>query len=250
MSRFCVLPSRVISDSRMTSMTHLRVLMALCTFTDKNGWAFPSRRVLGEQVNVSVARVSQCIGDLRDWGYIEVHAQSRTSDGGQTANRYRVLFDVGAPAELPADPVSDAHPPVSAANPPVSTRNLPPRKSLAFTPVVNAPSNDPSNRTYTGGREETRDELFEQAWAAYPQRAGGNSKRDALKAWKARLANGESPEAMLAGTVRYAAFCAITKKLNTEFVKQAATFFGPAKHFAEPWSASCTCRRRSACRPC
>jgi|HubBroStandDraft_2_1064218.scaffolds.fasta_scaffold14614_4 hypothetical protein len=163
MSRFCVLPARVLDDPRFTSMTHLRVLMALCTRTDKNGWAFVKRKTMGEKVGVSAARVSQCVRDLKAWGYVEVHEQIR--DGVQGANHYRVLFDIGLPVEEPppdsppdekpkpaptggAVPpvsttnggVSGANPPVSVANPGVSARDLPPRKSLVFTPVVNAVS--------------------------------------------------------------------------------------------------------------
>ncbi|WP_438820135.1 hypothetical protein [Burkholderia lata] len=55
------------------------MLMALCSHTDKHGWAWPSRKTLAEKVSVSTARVSQ----LRDWGYIEVYAQARDSDGRQ-----------------------------------------------------------------------------------------------------------------------------------------------------------------------
>lgn len=40
---------------------------------------------------------------------------------------------------------------------------------------------------------------------------------------------------MLAGTMRYAAFCSATFKVGTEFVKQAATFYGPSLHFEEQW---------------
>jgi hypothetical protein len=40
---------------------------------------------------------------------------------------------------------------------------------------------------------------------------------------------------MLEGFKRYAAFMASEGKIGTSFVKQAATFFGPDKHFDEPW---------------
>lgn len=77
---------------------------------------------------------------------------------------------------------------------------------------------------------------FEAVWAIYPKRAGGNSKADALKAWRARRAQGVSPEALHAGVERYAAFLRATGKLGTEFVKQAATFFGPGECWREPWA--------------
>lgn len=76
---------------------------------------------------------------------------------------------------------------------------------------------------------------FETAWQAYPKRAGGNPKPSAYKAWNARLKDGVTPETMLAGVKRYAAFVAVTGKQGSEFVKQAATFFGPDRHFEETW---------------
>jgi uncharacterized protein YdaU (DUF1376 family) len=77
---------------------------------------------------------------------------------------------------------------------------------------------------------------FEQAWTGYPKRTGGNSKRSAFRAWTARLKAGASPADMLAGVERYRRYCEATGKLGTEYVKQAATFFGPDEHFREPWA--------------
>ncbi|EOH1345009.1 hypothetical protein [Citrobacter freundii] len=76
---------------------------------------------------------------------------------------------------------------------------------------------------------------FETTWQAYPKRAGGNSKAAAYKAWKARLKDGVKPEDMLAGVKRYAAYVKVTGNAGTQFVKQAATFFGPDRHFEEAW---------------
>ncbi|HGV9335250.1 TPA: hypothetical protein ACNOIO_002439 [Raoultella planticola] len=78
---------------------------------------------------------------------------------------------------------------------------------------------------------------FETAWDAYPKRAGGNSKAGAFKAWKARLKDGVKPSDMLAGVKRYAAYARATGSVGTQFVKQAATFFGPDRHFDESWQA-------------
>ncbi|MGR3180986.1 hypothetical protein [Enterobacter cancerogenus] len=76
---------------------------------------------------------------------------------------------------------------------------------------------------------------FEEAWQAYPKRSGGNNKLSAFKAWNARIKQGVKPETMLEGVKRYAAFMASEGKIGTSFVKQAATFFGPDKHFDEAW---------------
>jgi hypothetical protein len=74
---------------------------------------------------------------------------------------------------------------------------------------------------------------FEQVWAAYPKRAGGDPKRDALIAFRARRKEGHTLEELLQGTQRYAKFCEATGKLHTETVRMAKTFFGPSKHFLE-----------------
>lgn len=76
---------------------------------------------------------------------------------------------------------------------------------------------------------------FEEAWQAYPKRSGGNSKSAAWKHWKARLKDGVKAEDMLAGVKRYAAYCQTTGNTGTQYVKQAATFFGPDRHFEESW---------------
>lgn len=42
---------------------------------------------------------------------------------------------------------------------------------------------------------------------------------------------------MLAGVNRYAGYVRATGSAGTQYVKQAATFFGPDRHFEEPWQA-------------
>ncbi|MBL1981105.1 hypothetical protein ELI71_32340, partial [Klebsiella pneumoniae] len=66
---------------------------------------------------------------------------------------------------------------------------------------------------------------FEQVWSVYPRRAGGNSKSDAFKAWNARIRDGTTTAEILAGVERYAAFVKAEGILNTQYVKQAKTFF-------------------------
>lgn len=68
---------------------------------------------------------------------------------------------------------------------------------------------------------------FEQVWSVYPKRAGGNSKSDAFKAWNARIRDGTTTAEIFAGVVRYAVFVKAEGILNTQYVKQAKTFFWP-----------------------
>ncbi len=76
---------------------------------------------------------------------------------------------------------------------------------------------------------------FEAAWQLYPSRPG-NSKADAHKAWAARIKAGIQPEALADGVRRYAAFC-LANGTEPQFIKLAATFFGPGEHFSNDWTA-------------
>lgn len=113
--------------------------------------------------------------------------------------------------------------------------------------TINEPSIEPSGEPSIGrkaepaGKKRSRDEDpkgFAEAWDAYPKRRGDNPRLKAVSAWRARLAEGADPQAMLEGTLRYAEFCRLTGKSGTEYVKQASTFYGPQKGFLEAWDAS------------
>lgn len=71
---------------------------------------------------------------------------------------------------------------------------------------------------------------------AYPDRAGDQGWRKAIRAARARIGEGHHPNEFVAGAARYATFCRATGSLGSEFVKQAATFLGPDKPFLLPWN--------------
>lgn len=79
------------------------------------------------------------------------------------------------------------------------------------------------------------DKDFEEIWAIYPKREGGNPKHDALKSYRARRRASVSHQDVLEGVKRYTAYCEAKKWLKTAFVKQAAAFLGPAEHYLESW---------------
>lgn len=81
------------------------------------------------------------------------------------------------------------------------------------------------------------DTLFEEAWAKYPARAGGNPKAAAKKAWTARLREGASAQDMLEATERYRAYCDGAMRTGTEYVLHAKTFFGAGNRWREEWVA-------------
>lgn len=86
-------------------------------------------------------------------------------------------------------------------------------------------------------RDGISDPDFEALKAAYPQRTGGQEWPKARRALNARLREGETIAEILAGTKRYAAHVEAKGDTGSRYVKQAATFYGPDKHFREPWAA-------------
>lgn len=124
-----------------------------------------------------------------------------------------------------------------------------PRISNSFESVIE-PVNEPKSigasakaaEPSRNAKQEYSPE-FEEAWRAYPKRSGGNPKPSAWKAWSARVREGVKPADMLAGVKRYASYVIATGKANSEYVKQASTFFGPDHHFAESWTASASQQR-------
>ncbi|EMM1612234.1 DNA-binding protein [Raoultella ornithinolytica] len=102
--------------------------------------------------------------------------------------------------------------------------------------VATPPDDESSDITPAGKPKSSYSEEFELVWKEYPKRAGGNSKADAFKAWTARIKSGATVQELTDGVRRYAGYVAAAGKLNTEYVKQASTFFGPSKHYEEQWS--------------
>lgn len=76
---------------------------------------------------------------------------------------------------------------------------------------------------------------FRLLWAMYPMRAGSNPKLAAFHALQARLKAGEAFDAIKAGVERYKAFCVATGIIGTNYVMQAARFFGPDREWGNEW---------------
>lgn len=78
---------------------------------------------------------------------------------------------------------------------------------------------------------------FETLWSEYPQREGPNPKRDALKAYRARMREGVRPDDLIAGVLRYRDWLMRKGKVGTEFVQRASTFLGPGENWKQSFEA-------------
>jgi hypothetical protein len=80
--------------------------------------------------------------------------------------------------------------------------------------------------------------MFEKIREIYPKRNGSQRWQDAASAFRARVREGHSPEIILAGVQRYAAFVEAEGTEGSSFVQQAATFLGTNRGFLEDWKPS------------
>jgi hypothetical protein len=110
-----------------------------------------------------------------------------------------------------------------------------PRESALSEEPKNQGTDIPHSATPPPPEPSAADAAFERAWELYPERFGGNSKKDAHTKWKASIRKAVAPEEMLAGVERYANFIRATGKEGTEYVMQAGRFFGTGEHWKEDW---------------
>ncbi|MCZ6084090.1 helix-turn-helix domain-containing protein [Escherichia coli] len=250
----------------------LMIMARLADYSNDDGVCYPGVETICRQLGLGESTVRTAISELEADGWLT--RQSRRKGNRNTSNLYHLNADrleqlarterdkvaelkqqrrlsvlrdpsksepsKSEPSESECSGVFD--PSDSGKKTVLTLQNLDPDpQGLKHDPQVNS-KHDPqdigasadASAPARSARQEYSPE-FEQAWLAYPKRAGGNSKSAAFKAWKARLREGIKPETMLDGVRRYAAWVRATGNTGTQFVKQAATFFGPDRHFEDFW---------------
>lgn len=251
----------------------LVIMARLADYSNDDGICYPSVETICRQLGLGESTVRTAIAELESAGWLR--RESRRKGNRNTSNLYHLNADrLEALARIERDKASAmkqqrraevySHPSDSEPSKPEPSESGPSngfhpsesgkndvftRQNLTPDPQVNS-KHDPSvnskhesqdigaSADAPAPKRSSRDVYspeFEEAWQAYPKRAGGNSKAAAYKAWKARLKDGAKPEDMLAGVKRYADYVKVTGSAGTQYVKQAATFFGPDRHFEEAW---------------
>lgn len=76
---------------------------------------------------------------------------------------------------------------------------------------------------------------FEQLWKRYPQRIGSNEKKKAAQAINARIREGRTLKELSDAVERYLVFTIANESFGTQYVMQAARFFGPGDNIDNPW---------------
>ncbi|WP_414454403.1 helix-turn-helix domain-containing protein [Enterobacter roggenkampii] len=252
----------------------LVVMARLADYSNDDGVCYPSVETICRQLGLGESTVRTAIAELESAGWLR--RESRRKGNRNTSNLYHLNAErLEALARIEKDKVatlkqqrrangfhpsesdpsksepSDSgcsngfHPSDSDKNGVFTRQNLTPDPQVnsKHDPQVNSKQESQDigvcSKAYSENRssKENYSNEFEQAWKAYPKRAGGNSKAAAWKAWKARIKDGVTTVAMLHGVNRYAAYVRATGSAGTQYVKQVATFFGPDRHFEESWQA-------------
>lgn len=93
--RYTIFAARAVFDTRLTAMD-VRVLAALGTFSDRQGWCRPSQTTIAKRIGSNRTWVNASIKRLVDAGYVQSVKQTNDTRA-QTVNLYRVLMDLSAP---------------------------------------------------------------------------------------------------------------------------------------------------------
>ncbi|MCB4611925.1 helix-turn-helix domain-containing protein [Enterobacter asburiae] len=252
----------------------LVVMARLADYSNDDGVCYPSVETICRQLGLGESTVRTAIAELESAGWLR--RESRRKGNRNTSNLYHLNAErLEALARIEKDKVaslkqhrransfhpSDSEPSNSEPSDSERSNGFHPsdsdkngvftRQNLTPDPQVNSKHDPQVNSKHelqdigvcgkasseNLSSKENYSNEFEQAWQAYPKRAGGNPKASAWKHWKARLKEGVKPEDMLSGVNRYAGYVRATGSAGTQYVKQAATFFGPDRHFEESWQA-------------
>lgn len=111
--RISIIPTYAMNDKRLT-FTDVRVLSMLGSYTDRNGWCYPSQQTIADDMGVSRMTVSRCIKKLCKYGHILSRPKYRP-DGSKTVNEYKVLLDKEWDEVLPPTASDEPEAPVTEA---------------------------------------------------------------------------------------------------------------------------------------
>jgi hypothetical protein len=244
MDVFSIVPIEVFTDERL-SKTDLRVLGAVLSFRNKDtNLCWPKREQIAERCGLPLCKISTATTHLVDLGWLE-----KSGDGGRSrSTQYKLLIPNLATKTITESVTVTKSETVTDSE----TKTVTDLVTKTVTKLVRGIKQtseqtiEQTNKEYVdqsaapekakkqAAKKEFQDE-FNSAFSIYPKRQGDNPKEKAFKAWKARLKDGVTIEEMTSGVIRYLAYCQANGNIGTQFVKQAATFFGPDKAFLEPW---------------
>lgn len=94
--RFSRLPTTAVFDNRVSAAC-LRVLAALGSYADSEGYCFPGTETLADRLYISRRMVQRHLRRLEHLGYLDTQGQHRLADGGWSTNSYHLLYPAAPP---------------------------------------------------------------------------------------------------------------------------------------------------------
>lgn len=99
-ARYSIFAARAVFDVENVTATELRVLAALGTYANDEGWCYPNQTTLAERLKLTRQTISGAIKKLVEKGYVETEV--RTAKGrGKVGYNYRVVLDLKRGNALP-----------------------------------------------------------------------------------------------------------------------------------------------------
>ncbi|WP_193753511.1 helix-turn-helix domain-containing protein [Aureimonas ureilytica] len=95
--RYAIIPADAVTDPSLQG-PDLKVLALLGRHIDRKGWCVRSQGRMADELGIARGTLQRALGRLVSAGYVEVSHEKRR-DGGQAANRYRVILDDQARAD-------------------------------------------------------------------------------------------------------------------------------------------------------
>ncbi|CAL9968945.1 replication initiation O-like [Vibrio phage D290] len=199
--------------------TRKLVLLKLADNANDDGVCWPSYQNIADHAECDKRTAMRHISHLEKDGLL--WREYRKGEKGNSSNKYHLTLDPSDKMSPPSDRMS-----------PTPSDPVSPRTSHSLEPV-----NEPINDSPKGKSNDYPDE-FEWIWANKPQREGGNPKKQAYSACKARLKEGVTWRELAEGLNRYRAYCIAKRIVNTSTVQQMSTFFGTKESFKESWTVN------------
>jgi len=177
MSRFAAVPTAALDDPRLDG-THIRVLTALCSYTDKDGWCRVRLAKVAERARSGETRTSSCITDLVEWGWVE-----KMRFGQGHSNAYQVIMDRPFDPEISVENDIEEEPqtsPVEKQDFPSGEVRLPQSGNPIRTPFSNTVLNTVSGRKKKPSG--ANDPMADKIWTMTPEPSRKRSSRKELAA--------------------------------------------------------------------
>lgn len=224
---------------RGLSITEKVMMVEIGSLQDEHRGCFATNAHFAEFFDLSISRVSEIISGLAAKGLVDVE---QIRQGKRIIERRIRVVEVEVDRRKPQQYTFDnPNTPSEKALNPFGKGDEPPSEN---TQGSNTSLNNTKNNT-SHGASAPCDDGFEAAWKAYPKREGNNPKNKAYSCWKARLKDGVTAEEMMAGIVRYAAYCKIKGWIGTGYVMQAVRFFGTERAFDNEWKVNGAANKQS-----